>query len=115
MLIVLLAIYALAVVTPDTFRAVFKTPSDQWPQRWYPIATLGFEADNSGKVVSVDSGGPADAKLHVGDVIDLSSVKPDRRPINIYVYVAHASTYTMRVIAGPDTPRDVGETEIEIG
>src|SRR5215210_6182307 len=89
-LVVLLAIYAVSVVGLDTLRPfVHGNADDAWPLRWYPIAALGFEADNNGKVLSVDAGGPAAAAgLMPGQIIDLASVRPDRRAINIFVYVA---------------------------
>src|ERR1700680_2843170 len=39
--------------------------------------------------------------------IELSSVQPDRRAINKFVYVAHGRSYTMRVISGPNAPFEV--------
>ncbi|HZQ61951.1 MAG TPA: hypothetical protein VFC24_11420 [Casimicrobiaceae bacterium] len=107
--IVVLASYALAVIGLDTLRPfVHAGSSDVWPLRWYPIATLGFQADNNGRIVSVDPDGPAAAAgLKPDQVIDLATVEPDRRAINIFVYVAHDSTYSMRVVSGPNAPTDV--------
>ena len=108
-LIVVLAVYAVAVIGLDTFRPFLHGgQANSWPLRWYPIATLGFEADNNGKVVSVDEGGPANALgIRPGQQIELSSVRPDRRAINKFVYVAHGSSYTMHVVAGPNAPFEV--------
>ncbi|TMH01357.1 MAG: hypothetical protein E6H67_17310, partial [Betaproteobacteria bacterium] len=86
-LIVVLAVYAVAVIGLDTFRPFLHGGQGRsWPLRWYPIATLGFEADNNGKVVSVDEDGPAKALgIRPGQQIELSSVSPDRRAINKFV------------------------------
>src|SRR3984893_9323633 len=55
-LIVSLALYAIAVVGLDTFRPVLHGGQDTgWPLRWYPLATLGMEADNDGDVIAVDA------------------------------------------------------------
>src|ERR1700694_3183612 len=108
-LIVVLAVYAVAVVGLDTFRPFLHGgPASSWPLRWYPLATLGFAADNNGKVISVDADGPAAARgIQPGQQIELSSVRPDRRAINKFVYVAHGSSYTMRVVTGPNAPFEV--------
>ncbi len=108
-LIVVLAVYAVAVVSLDTFRPFLRNgQASSWPLRWYPIATLGFQADNNGTVISVDADGPAAARgIQPRQEIELSSVRPDRRAINKFVYVAHGSSYTMRVVAGPNAPFEV--------
>ena len=108
-LIVALALYAIAVVGLDTFRPVLHGGQDtSWPLRWYPLATLGMEADNDGNVITVDADGPAAARgIQPGQKIELSSVQPDRRAINKFVYVAHGKSYTMRVISGPNAPFEV--------
>ena len=108
-LIVALAVYAVAVIGLDTFLPFFHGgQASSWPLRWYPIATLGLEVDNNGTVISVDAEGPAAARgIQPGQQIELSSVKPDRRAINKFVYVAHGSSYTMRVVNGPNAPFEV--------
>lgn len=107
---VVIALYAVAVVGLDTLRPFQSTPGTVWPLSWYPIATLGFDADNDGKVIAVDPDGPAwRAGLRVGQHIDLPSVAPDRRAIDNFVYVAHGSTYTLRV---GDTPNDMRDIRI---
>ena len=90
-LIVALALYAIAVVGLDTFRPVLHGGQNtSWPLRWYPLATLGMEADNDGNVITVDADGPAAARgIQTGQKIELSSVQPDRRDINKFLYVAH--------------------------
>ena len=99
-LIVALLLYAVAVVGPDTFRPLFHEGTTR-AMRWYPIATVGFEADNNGKVISVEEDGPADrAGLKPDDQIDLGSVQPDRRAINKFVYVAHGTPIEMVVQRG---------------
>lgn len=99
-LIVALLLYAVAVVGPDTFRPLFHEGTTR-AMRWYPIATVGFEADNNGKVISVEEDGPADrAGLKQDDQIDLGSVQPDRRAINKFVYVAHGTPIEMVVQRG---------------
>jgi hypothetical protein len=99
-LIVALLLYAVAVVGPDTFRPLFHDGAKS-TMRWYPIATVGFEADNNGKVISVEEDGPADrVGLRPDDQIDLGSVQPDRRAINKFVYVAHGTPIEMLVQRG---------------
>jgi len=54
-LIVALALYAIAVVGLDTLRPILHVgQATYWPLRWYPLATLGLEADNDGNVITVD-------------------------------------------------------------
>jgi hypothetical protein len=71
-LIVALALYAVAVVGPDTLRPLLQGDlAELLP--WYPIATVGFEADNDGNVIAVDEDGPAyEAGLRPGQHIDLA-------------------------------------------
>lgn len=105
-LIVLIGLYAVLVIALDTARPFVGIGEDQgerrgWPWRWYPIATLGFEADNDGRVKSVTPDGPAWQKgLREEQEIDLLSVKPDRRPINKFLFVAHGSQYSFHVREG---------------
>ena len=100
-LVIGLALYAVAVVGPDSLRWLPCDAIHPALCRWYPIASIGFEADNDGKLVSVDPEGPADrAGLSAGDYIDLASVRPDRRAINKFVYVAHGDPIEMRVEGG---------------
>jgi hypothetical protein len=63
-LIVLLTLYAVLVIALDPARPFVTSGNDKgerrgWPWAWYPIATLGFEADNNGRVKSVTRDGPA--------------------------------------------------------
>ncbi len=54
--LIALAAYGLAVILPDTLRPLVS--ADNTPgflQRWYPLAILGFQADNDGKVTSVEA------------------------------------------------------------
>jgi len=99
-LIVTLALYAVAVTGLDTFRPFLSDgQSSSWPFHWYPIAQLGFQADNNGQVVYVNDDSPASAQgISPGQSIELSSIRPDRRAINKFVYVAHGSSYSMLVI-----------------
>src|SRR5271166_3341668 len=108
-LILILAVYAVALISLDTFRPFLQGGDESpWPLSWYPIATLGFQADNDGRVTSVDADGPAAASgVKPGQQIELASVKPDRRAINKFVYVAHGSAYTMKIVSGPDAPFEV--------
>jgi hypothetical protein len=97
-LIVLLTLYAVLVIAPDTVR-----PFVSKPWAWYPIATLGFEANNDGRVTSVDRSGPAWGQGLRDDEeqeIDLLSVKPDSRPINKFLFVAHGRQYSFHVRNG---------------
>jgi hypothetical protein len=57
-LLLLLVAYGMAVIVPDTLRPVL-TPdtlaaAPAFLHRWYPLGTLGFQADNDGTVTSVD-------------------------------------------------------------
>jgi len=57
-LLIVLVAYGLAVIVPDTLRPVL-TPdtiaaAPAFLHRWYPLGTLGFQADNDGKVTTVD-------------------------------------------------------------
>ena len=105
-LIVILAAYAIALIGLDTLRPFLHGgQGSAWPLSWYPIATLGFQSDNNGRVTQVDADGPAaESGIRPGQQIELASVKPDRRAINKFVYVAHGSAYTMHIVSGPDAP-----------
>ena len=76
-----LTVYAAAVIALDTARPFLLARPDSgagWPRRWYPIADLGFEADNDGRITSVDPGGSAwQAGLRAGQhqVIAIGSYK----------------------------------------
>jgi hypothetical protein len=125
-LLILLVAYAAAVILPDTLRptALYQLgyyleglrevvtgnrPSGPHSAAWgwYPLGTLGFTADNDGKVTSVDDCGgtrpcdlPAWDKLQVGDRIDLSrTAMSDRRAVNQMVFVAHDRPVVLRVAA----------------
>jgi hypothetical protein len=114
-LIVILAVYAIALISLDTFRPFLHGgEGSAWPLSWYPIATLGFQADNNGRVTQVDDDGPAAASgIRPGQQIDLASVKPDRRAINKFVYVAHGSAYTMPIVSGPNAPFEVSVPAVD--
>jgi hypothetical protein len=125
-LLILLVAYAVAVILPDTLRPtvlyqlayyleglreVVTGGRPSGPHSavwgWYPLGTLGFIADNDGKVTSVDDCGgtrpcdlPAWDKLQVGDRIDLSrTAMSDRRAVNQMVFVAHDRPVVLRVAA----------------
>ena len=125
-LLILLVAYAVAVILPDTLRPTVlyqlayyleglrevvtgNRPSGPHSAAWgwYPLGTLGFTADNDGKVTSVDDCGgtrpcdlPAWDKLQVGDRIDLSrTAMSDRRAVNQMVFVAHDRPVVLRVAA----------------
>jgi hypothetical protein len=125
-LLILLVAYAVAVILPDTLRptALYQLAyyleglreavtgdrpsgphSVAWG--WYPLGTLGFTANNDGKVTFVDDCGgirPCDMlawdKLQVGDQIDLRrTAMSDRRAVNQIVFVAHDRPVVLRVAA----------------
>lgn len=103
-LIVAMTLYAIAVIGPDFLRLGFHDAFRQW----YPLATLGFEADNDGIVVRVDSSSEAQQQgLIRGQQILLSSIRPDRRAINKIIYVGPNTRYTFCVVAGADAPLPV--------
>jgi hypothetical protein len=81
-------------------------PANVMLERWYPIASLGLQADNDGKVIDVDPDQSAwQACLRKGDKIDLELTK-DRRAVNEMVYVARSSDVHVYVSAfdrGKDT------------
>ena len=58
--LVTFAAYGLAVILPDTLRPLLTEENVQSApavfRRFYPLGTLGFQADNDGKVISVDAG-----------------------------------------------------------
>ncbi|HET7875114.1 MAG TPA: hypothetical protein VFN71_06270, partial [Methylomirabilota bacterium] len=57
MALVALAAYGVIVILPDTPRPLLTAESTPgFLQRWYPLGILGFQADNDGKVISVDAG-----------------------------------------------------------
>jgi hypothetical protein len=99
-----------AVVGPDTLRPFIHDGDGGDGEAcggWYPLGTLGFEADNDGLVVAVEPGGPADKKgLKEDQRIELSSVHPDRRAINKLVYVAPCSEYTFSIEKRPGAPAE---------
>lgn len=115
-----LAAYAVAVTLPDTLRPTFLhrafyrligfeysiDNSRPTPRGWYPLATLGFEANNDGIVNSVDACNekqPCDspagiAKIQIGDRIDLKATPmSDRRAVNELVFVAHDRPVTIHI------------------
>ena len=108
--IVLLAVvgYAVLVIAPDTLRLV---PPERLPgpgplNRWYPLGTLGFVADNDGVVTSVEPGGPAwKSCLRKGDKIDLGRTR-DRRAVNEMVFVAHGEPVSVYVSKFRDVAAD---------
>jgi hypothetical protein len=108
--IVLLAVvgYAVLVIAPDTLRLV---PPERLPgpgplNRWYPLGTVGFVADNDGVVTSVEPGGPAwQSCLRKGDKIDLGRTR-DRRAVNEMVFVAHGEPVTVYVSKFRDVAAD---------
>ena len=106
-LVVLLATYACAVITPDTLRAV---QVDHWlpPLRaWYPLGTLGLQADNDGRVTAVDADSPADrAGIHINDQIVLDAPTTNRRVVNQFVFVSSKEPVTLRISTSFST-RDV--------
>ncbi len=72
MFIIVLTAWALVVIVPDTTRP------------FSSLGTIGMDADNNGRVVSVDPGGPAEragivpfGKRTPGDVIDLKATPHD--------------------------------------
>jgi len=97
--LLLVVAYAIIVIAPDTLRLV---PPERLPgpgplNRWYPLGTLDFEADNDGLVTSVDANGPAwQSCLRRGDKIDLARTK-DRRAVNEMVFVSHGEPVTVYV------------------
>jgi hypothetical protein len=94
-LVIVLTLYALAVVAPDTLRVFPGVHEIPWLARWYPLGTLGFEADNDGNIVAVEPGSPAaDAGITEGDAIDLAAMI-DRRAVNKFVFVAHDHPHTL--------------------
>ena len=98
-IIVLLALYAVLVIAFDTGRPFFNVAAHPgegqwWPQRWYPIAKPDFETDKDGKVTTGSAKNPG---IKEGNHIDLASIRPDRRIINKFVFVAHDSSYSFRV------------------
>jgi hypothetical protein len=99
-LLAAIAAYAVLVIAPDTLRLVPARflPGPQPLDRWYPLGTVGFEADNDGVVTGVDQGGPAwQACLRKGDKIDLARTN-DRRAVNQIVFVSRlpVSVYVSR-------------------
>jgi hypothetical protein len=55
--LVALIAYGVIVIVPDTLRPLLTVESTPgFLQRWYPLGILGFQADNDGKVISVDAG-----------------------------------------------------------
>jgi hypothetical protein len=107
LLVVLLTAYACAVIAPDTLRVV---QADYWLPplaAWYPLGTLGLQADNDGRVTAVDAGSPADrAGIRVDDRIVLDAPNTDRRAVNQFVFVSFREPITLRVATGGQT-RDV--------
>jgi hypothetical protein len=96
-LVVVLAVYALAVILPDTLRVFPVAGRIPLLEHWYPLGKLGFEADNDGRITAVESGGPASLEgIQVGDVIDLGRTE-DRRAVNKFVFVAHGRTHRIHV------------------
>lgn len=88
--VAILTVYAILVIAPDTLRLVpaERLPAPELLGRWYPLGTVGFEADNDGRVTSVDDPGPAwRACLRPGDRIDLARMT-DRRAVNQIVFVS---------------------------
>jgi hypothetical protein len=107
-IIVLLTLYAVLVIAFDTGRPFLNVGEHEvkrqgWPWRWYPIATLDFETDNDGKITKEPSGPAKKDGITKGDLIDLASVKPDRRIIHKFVFVAHDSSYSFRLLNGSQT------------
>ena len=125
-LLLLLVVYGVAVILPDTLRptalyqlayyleglpdAVTNSRPHPTPVGWYPLGTLGFTADNDGNVTSVDDCGgtrpcplPAWNTLQVGDRIDLARTAiSDRRAVNQMVFVAHDRPVVLQVAAAPN-------------
>ena len=96
-LVLVLAVYALAVVVPDTLRVFPVAGRIPLLERWYPLGKLGFQADNDGRVTAVESGGPASLEgIREGDVIDLRRTE-DRRAVNQFVFVAHGSRHRIHI------------------
>src|SRR5215469_2237602 len=114
------AAYAVAVILPDTLRPTFfygelyrligfESSTDgprATPRGWYPLATLGFQANNDGVVTSVDActetqpcDSPAGtANMQTGDRIDLKATPiDDRRAVNELVFVAHDRPVTIHI------------------
>ena len=81
-LLVVLVVYAVALILPDTLRptAFYKVayyleglgPGPRsTASSWYPLGMVCFTADNDGKVTSVDDCGRGPDQLREGDRIDL--------------------------------------------
>lgn len=104
-IVVVLTVYAILAIAPDTLRPFPESPLTQEVQALckeklsgydcYPLGTLGFDTDNDGKIEKVEPRGPAG--IYEGNQIDLESVEPDRRFINKFSFVAHRSCYSFSV------------------
>src|SRR5262249_458422 len=99
-------IYAFGAILPDFGRLVpWEDLRDDAlntlaPNAWYPLGSLGFEADNDGNVTKVEYCGPAWAKgIREGDMIDLSSLKTERRAVNQFGFVAIGRPHTIHINA----------------
>lgn len=110
--VALLALYAIAVIAPDTLRIIDGVEQVPGLGAWYPLGTLGFEADNDGAVTAVDRMGPAwQACIRPGDVIDLRAPTTDRRAVNQFVFVASGHPHTVHIGRRGEAGRlDCGET-----
>ena len=106
--VLLLTAYAVAVITPDTLRI---TPVEKWApplEAWYPLGTLGFQADNDGRVTAVDvAQSAAKAGIQVNDRILLDAPTTNRRAVNQFVFVNSKHIVTLRVATSLQPPRDV--------
>ncbi len=113
--VVILAVYAFGTILPDFGRLI----PPEVPRDWgwcrsilghscYPLGTLGFQADNDGKITQVDNSGPAWKEgIREGDVIDLSSPKTERRAVNQFVFVAIGQQHSLQLLLGRKSAHDV--------
>jgi len=112
-LLVVLVVYAVALILPDTLRptvfyqvAYYLEGLGPGPRStassWYPLGMVCFTADNDGKVTSVDDCGRGPDQLREGDRIDLSkTAMSDRRAvIQGGGWVAHDHPVVLQVVRG---------------
>jgi hypothetical protein len=114
LLIIILAALAFGAIVPDFPRLLpwkKRQEAENRSSYWYPLGTLGFRADNDGKVISVEKGGPAEeAGVREGDFVDLPATpRSARRAVNQFVLVSIREPLELHVRsrvrpAGADDP-----------
>lgn len=117
-----LTAYAFLAIAPDYLRLYPNVAEKQTiqngckllglPAKCYPLGTLGFRADNNGKVIQVDNHdkpGPAWNKgIRVDDIIVLKATKlTERRAVNKFVFVASGQSHTLWIKTDGNPARDV--------